>query len=84
MATPMQIEAYKKLKSLPVEQLTWEECKMMDKLLRDEALRILRSKLGRRASRPVAKFAHMMAMYHYGSVEVDEFITQMEAWPEWR
>lgn len=83
MASTLQIEAYKKLKAIEPEALTWEECKMMDKLVKDETLRILQQRVGRAASRPVAKFAYMMAVYNWGSVVTDEFCKAMNAYPEW-
>lgn len=77
----MNIVTYEKMKGIPVSDWTLQECREADALIKSATLDNLRSKL--HCDQITADFAVLMADLEFGCVEVDEFLLQLKAYPDW-
>lgn len=65
---------------------THQECVEADRLIQNTAIRNLRKKLSffqGGTGRLVSNYAILMAQFHYGSAETDDFLTAMGCYEDW-
>lgn len=78
----MTPQEYKALKRRPIEEWTMAECIAADDLVKQVTLETLRIKL-RQYPAEVASFIQLMVRAHFGSAEVDEFLNDLQCFPDW-
>lgn len=62
------------------QDLTMRQCRQLDEYIRTFALERLKHKL---PPKPFAGFVMLMARCHFGSVEVDALLTELDCYPKW-
>jgi hypothetical protein len=82
----MTKDEYVKIKKLPLEKWTLSECHEADALIKREAL--AKAKIAIKASNPAMEdklfdYINMMLDLHFGSVETDEMLIGLKAYPDW-
>ena len=61
---------------------TREQCVACDRWIEDFAMRKLRLRL-RKLPNPIKNYVQLMARCHFGSLETDDFLTELECYPDW-
>lgn len=78
----MTKERYLALKATPISEWTLSECREADALVKCVTLETVKSKLSREEP-ALRDFAMLMIRCHYGCCEVDDFLKQLNAYPDW-
>jgi hypothetical protein len=80
----MSKKQYLELLKKPFDQWTLAECHEADRLIKQTALAEFDKKVQPFQMEPIAKqFLLDMARCHFGCVEVDQMLTQLDCYPEW-